>query len=258
MAENKSWFSNLWDSVTTPQGLTAIAALGGGLYAANQAGKSGGGGGRSTGYQGGIPTLSAVRQQVPTPFDPNRRPGSGGRRYFTDTQFVSPGQTQMGERAMTLEDAASMVKQMKPEQEPDPALVQELLASGQSVPNMVENTVAAQQRAQQQAQLLAQSNAANVQGMAKGGIASLREGRYLRGETDGMADEVPANIEGKQPALLSDGEFVIPADVVSHLGNGNSEAGAKVLQQMLARIRKERTGNPKQGKQINPDSIVPA
>ena len=55
-----------------------------------------------------------------------------------------------------------------------------------------------------------------------------------------MADEVPAEIEGKQPAALSDGEFVIPADVVSHLGNGNSDAGAKVLEKMMARIRKER------------------
>ena len=70
-----------------------------------------------------------------------------------------------------------------------------------------------------------------------GGIGSLdmaRGGRtlpprYLDGHSDGMADKVPANIDGKRPAALSDGEFVIPADVVSHLGNGNSNAGAKVL-----------------------------
>jgi hypothetical protein len=46
--------------------------------------------------------------------------------------------------------------------------------------------------------------------------------------------------------------------VVSHLGNGNSEAGAKVLKEMLARIRKQRTGTDKQGKQINPDGMLPA
>jgi hypothetical protein len=74
---------------------------------------------------------------------------------------------------------------------------------------------------------------------------------YLNGSTDGMADEVPATIEGSQPAALSDGEFVITADVVSHLGNGNSEAGAKILEDFMRDIRKKRTGTDKQGKEIN-------
>lgn len=90
--------------------------------------------------------------------------------------------------------------------------------------------------------------------MASGGIASAR---YLQGGSDGMADKIPANIDGDQPAALSHGEFVIPADVVSHLGNGNSEAGADKLYQMMARIRKARTGNEKQGKKINPDKFMP-
>jgi len=51
---------------------------------------------------------------------------------------------------------------------------------------------------------------------------------------------------------------VIPADVVSHLGNGSTEAGAKVLHEMMTKVRKERTGNSKQGKQINPRKFVPA
>jgi hypothetical protein len=91
-------------------------------------------------------------------------------------------------------------------------------------------------------------------GMASGGIASAR---YLQGGTDGMADKIPANIDGEQPAALSHGEFVIPADVVSHLGNGNSEAGADKLYQMMSRIRKARTGNEKQGKKINADKFMP-
>jgi hypothetical protein len=66
----------------------------------------------------------------------------------------------------------------------------------------------------------------------------------------------PANIEGKQPARLSHGEFVVPADVVSHLGTGNSEAGAERLYSMMDRIRKARTGTTKQGKQINPDKFL--
>ena len=86
----------------------------------------------------------------------------------------------------------------------------------------------------------------------------LAKGRYLNGETDGMADEVRANIDGVQEARLSDGEYVIPADVVSHLGNGNSEAGAKVLDRFLAKVRKERTGNEKQGKEINPMKMLPS
>jgi hypothetical protein len=96
--------------------------------------------------------------------------------------------------------------------------------------------------------------------MAQGGLAgiAMKEGKYLNGSSDGMADEVPANIDGTQPAALSDGEFVIPADVVSHLGNGNSDAGAKVLSEMMSRIRKQRTGNDKQGKEIDPRKIIPA
>lgn len=92
---------------------------------------------------------------------------------------------------------------------------------------------------------------------AEGGIATVPKGYYLGGSTDGMADKVPASIDGGQEARLSDGEFVIPADVVSHLGNGNSSAGAEVLYAMMERIRKARTGNPEQGKQINPNNMIP-
>jgi hypothetical protein len=72
-----------------------------------------------------------------------------------------------------------------------------------------------------------------------------------------MADKIPSSIDGKQEAALSHGEFVIPADVVSHLGNGNSDAGAKKLYEMMARVRKARTGNPEQGKRIDPNKFVP-
>ena len=98
-----------------------------------------------------------------------------------------------------------------------------------------------------------------VKKAAQGGVMSLgmAQGRYLGGHSDGMADRVPASIEGKRPAALSDGEFVIPADVVSHLGNGNSNAGAKRLYEMMDRIRGARTGNTKQGKQINPNKFMP-
>ena len=73
-----------------------------------------------------------------------------------------------------------------------------------------------------------------------------------------MADKIRTTIDNKQPAALSHGEFVISADVVSHLGNGNSEAGAKKLYEMMDRIRKARTGTTKQGKRIEPNKYLPA
>jgi hypothetical protein len=85
----------------------------------------------------------------------------------------------------------------------------------------------------------------------------MKEPRYLRGITDGMEDKINTSIDDKQPAKLSHGEFVIPADVVSHLGNGNSDAGAKKLYQMMDRLRQARTGTKQQGKQINPDKFMP-
>jgi hypothetical protein len=89
--------------------------------------------------------------------------------------------------------------------------------------------------------------------MAAGGMP-----RFLSGGGDGMSDDIKATINGNQPARLADGEFVIPADVVSHLGNGSSKAGAKQLYSMMDKVRKARTGNPKQGKQINPRKYIPA
>lgn len=94
--------------------------------------------------------------------------------------------------------------------------------------------------------------------MSLGGYASGGNPRLLRGPGDGMSDNIPATIAGKQPARLADGEFVIPADVVSHLGNGSTEAGANVLHQMMERVRKARTGNPNQGRQINPQKFIPS
>jgi hypothetical protein len=92
---------------------------------------------------------------------------------------------------------------------------------------------------------------------------SAAEGGYLSGGGikslgDGMSDEILATIDGKQEARLSDGEFVIPADVVSHLGNGSSNAGAKNLYAMMDRIRQARTGTEKQGNEINIGNYMPA
>ena len=103
------------------------------------------------------------------------------------------------------------------------------------------------------------------QAMARGGISDLggysdyaRGGRMLKGPGDGMSDNIPATIAGKRPARLADGEFVVPADVVSHLGNGSTDAGAKQLYAMMNKVRQARTGRKAQGREINPRQYVPA
>jgi hypothetical protein len=97
--------------------------------------------------------------------------------------------------------------------------------------------------------------------MAMGGLSNLGGysdgGRLLKGPGDGMSDNIPATIGRKQPARLADGEFVIPADVVSGLGNGSTDAGAKQLYKMLDKVRAARTGNKKQGRQIKADKYMP-
>jgi len=139
------------------------------------------------GYQGSIPKLKATREQITGRDDTDRRPGSGGRRYFSDVSYTK--------EADTLD-------------------------------------------------------------MAAGGLASLEGGGYLEGDTDGQADLVPADIDGVQEARLSHGEYVLPADLVAILGNGNSDAGAKALDEFMSTVRKEATGTPKQQKNIDADKAL--
>jgi len=99
---------------------------------------------------------------------------------------------------------------------------------------------------------------------ARGGVMSSHLGGYsdggrmLKGPGDGMSDSIPATISGKQPARLADGEFVVPADVVSHLGNGSTDAGAKKLYSMMDKIRKARTGKKRQAPAVNSNKFMPA
>lgn len=97
---------------------------------------------------------------------------------------------------------------------------------------------------------------------AKGGVAHLGDysdgGRLLKGPGDGMSDHIPATIGRKQPARLADGEFVVPADVVSHLGNGSTDAGARKLYKMMDKIRAARTGKKKQAPAVKAEKYLPA
>jgi hypothetical protein len=103
----------------------------------------------------------------------------------------------------------------------------------------------------------------NVESAARGGVMSSLGGysdggRMLKGPGDGMSDSIPASIANKQPARLADGEFVVPADVVSHLGNGSTDAGARKLYSMMDKIRKARTGKKKQAPAVKASRYMPA
>jgi osmotically inducible lipoprotein OsmB len=92
----------------------------------------------------------------------------------------------------------------------------------------------------------------SVQMMAHGGVSDLGGysdgGRLLKGPGDGVSDDIPASIGGKQPARLATGEFVLPARIVSELGNGSTDAGAKRLYQMMDRIQSDRKKTTGKGK----------
>jgi len=157
---------------------------------------------RPVGYQGKIPEYTAVREQVTGRDDTDRRPGSAGRRYFSDVIFAEKPK----EKPMSVEEARAQAKEQ-------------------------------------------------VSGFTAGG-AVLQDGGYLEGDTDGQADLVPGSIDGVQEALLSHGEFVLPADVVAMLGNGNSNAGAEALDDFMKSVRREATGTPKQQRNIDADEVL--
>lgn len=98
-----------------------------------------------------------------------------------------------------------------------------------------------------------------------GGVSHLGDysdgGRLLRGPGDGVSDSIPAVIGKKQPARLADGEFVVPARIVSELGNGSTEAGARKLYAMMARIQSARgktVGKNKVAKNSRAERFLPA
>ena len=238
-----SAFNNLKTAFTDPKtggtNWRNVAAAAGGLYGLYQSQQKP----EKTGYQGGIPKYEAVREKVANTYDPNRRPGSSAQEYFTKTRFVAPEGAEAA-RTTAKEEAAGLeaINKSNPARQTRPVL-----------------QAGAEKKEEKKEEVKPASSVIKdlpVPKYASGGIAEMARGRYLSGATDGMADKIPARIGGKQEAKLSHGEFVIPADVVGHLGNGNSEAGAQRLYAMMDKIRKARTGTTKQGKQINPDKFL--
>jgi hypothetical protein len=240
---------------TKSDGSMDLAALGvaaAGIY--NQMNK-----GDSGGYNKPVPKMDVVRQQIPYAQDPNRRPGEAGRRYFTDTQFAPQEDSEKlaaAQAAATAQSQGIMAAAptyAAPKPNPYAGLIP--LKFNPTPATTITGTAAEGLPAVPTREQIDMQNQKTTP-MARGGIADA--GRYLRGKTDGMADEIETSIDEEQPALLSHGEFVIPADVVSHLGNGNSEAGAEKLYEMMDRVRMARTGTKEQGKEINPDKFLAA
>ena len=217
-----------------------------------------------TGYQGGIPDLVAVRERVPQEQLAMPTPGGMGQRYFSDTIYAQKPESMM--TPPTLEEARATARQ----QVGLPALTGGTgtgtgMGTGQeqtqTSPQTGNNVVVDDRNTNTGGGGGgggSRSDGRDTQLRAGGGLLALAKGGYyLGGPTDGMADKVPARIDGRQEARLSDGEFVVPADVVSHLGNGNSNAGAQQLYAMMDKVRQERTGRKEQGKEINPRRYMP-
>ena len=96
-----------------------------------------------------------------------------------------------------------------------------------------------------------------IERVSDGEFDEPREDNMIEGEGDGMDDKVPATLEGEQDVMLSDGEFVVPADVVSGIGNGSSDAGARELEDMMTRVRQLRTGKKEQPEQVPQEMMLP-
>jgi hypothetical protein len=98
-----------------------------------------------------------------------------------------------------------------------------------------------------------------------GGISDLGGysdgGRLLRGPGDGVSDSIPASIGNRQPARLADGEFVVPARIVSEIGNGSTEAGARKLYAMMERVQRARrktVGKDQVARNTKAEKLLPA
>ena len=224
-----------------------------------------------TGYQGGIPEYVAVQERVPQGAIAAPRPGAAGQRYFSDVIYAQKPESMR--TPPTLEEARAMARSQVGLGSLNAGGVGSGMAgtlggpgygeyplgsAGPRVPPSSPNYVPPPRASGGSGVGTGTLDEARPELRAAGGLLGLAKGGYfLGGMTDGMADKVPARIDGRQEARLSDGEFVVPADVVSHLGNGNSNAGAQQLYAMMDKVRQDRTGRKAQGKQINPKRYMP-
>lgn len=261
-----------------PAGIATAASALYGLMGGNQV--------QTGGYNKPIPKLTATRAQVPYAADPNRRPGEAGRSYFTDTQYTAPADAAAAQAAATTQaqgiaaavpTRAAQVNpyegKYKPAWNPPETTAATNAATTQAAP------------ASGVAQLLPVPEAQGFKAMAAGGglaaggfvvpadvVAHLGNGssssglallaeklnaKPIKGDGDGMSDSIPTHIDGKEKALVANDEAYISPEMVAKIGGGDGKAGSEKLYAMMEKIRKARTGNPEQGKQINPEKFMP-
>ena len=172
-------------------------------------------------------------------------------KYIDDAKSSSAGMRQLtNDVQANIPSALLAYNLLKQDQKIQPGMSQVQNSAN------VQNPIMAQQASPTQSGLaMAAGGMAGTSSL--GSYAAGGNPRLLKGPGDGMSDNIPAQIGASQPARLADGEFVVPADVVSHLGNGSTDAGAKRLHSMMDNVRKARTGRKAQGKQIKADKFVP-
>lgn len=195
-----------------------LAKLGVGLYAASRPNTP-----VLTGYQGKIPKYTASRNMLTAPPE-GRRPGSGGIDYGGGVTYRNPnGEIVFSNERPVLSAAKGG-----------------LVSDGFVVPADVVSHL---------------GNGSSEAGLKL--LASKFGAEPIKGEGDGMSDSIPTKIDGVQEARVANEEAFISPEMVERIGGGSSEKGAKKLYAMMDRIRKDRTGTTKQGKQIEPSKYMP-
>lgn len=221
------------------------------------------------GYKGGIPDLVSSRQMLPIPKTMQnaagqtvaRRPGSGGISYFTPNQYLTPAQAAAAKAEQPMiQPAQPPTQSYAPapfEKDPIPSWM-----SSPAVQKALTSQAATGNNGEDGGPIFSSASRPELARLAGGGIANLGGysdgGRLLRGPGDGVSDSIPATIGKDQPARLADGEFVIPARIVSELGNGSTEAGARKLYAMMDRIKKARSKAKNIAADTKSDKHLPA
>ena len=233
---------------------------------AGLAGAFGGGGGSGgfAGYRGGIPKYTASRTQYAPPVSTvNRGPAPSNemvmdylRRPGLNDSMIARSMNEYGvspQQVATATQAplADIQARYQAAMGPNAGIARRPGSGGVTYfsPMVYTPQAAAAPAAPTTPVVALSANPIIEPTYAGGGIASLGGysdgGQLLRGPGDGVSDDIPATIGDKQPARLADGEFVVPARIVSELGNGSTEAGARKLYAMMDRIKKARSKSMK-------------
>jgi hypothetical protein len=243
----------------------------------------GGGGGGYAGYQGGIPKYTAERRQYAVPLTAapytTKLSDQDVKSYLTRPNMteamVARGMNEYGispERVAGILNLPAATVQSKYQEALGPNYAARRPGSGGvtyfspmqytpvAPPVVPADTTATTTTTNTDANVVKVAGGGMMYG--SGGIASLGGysdgGQLLRGPGDGVSDNIPATIGNKQPARLADGEFVVPARIVSELGNGSTEAGARKLYAMMDRIKKTRAKSKNIAANTKADKHLPA